>query len=140
MSDYDKDNIFGKILRGEIPSYKVFETEHTLAILDAFPVTPGHALLLPKQLGHQDISTMSEESAADLFAQLPKLCKLMKQATGASAVNVFSNLGADAGQMVFHPHIHVVPRNKDDGVFTLPKSASSMISKEDAEAILKNIA
>jgi diadenosine tetraphosphate (Ap4A) HIT family hydrolase len=45
---YDKDNIFKKIIEGKIPSYKIFETEHVLAILDAFPVVPGHALLLPK--------------------------------------------------------------------------------------------
>ena len=105
MSTYDNDNIFAKILKGEIPSYKIFETDHTVAILDAFPVTKGHALLLPKKIGFQDISEMSEQDSADLFAQLPKLCNLVKKATNAEAVNVFSNLGASAGQMVFHPHI-----------------------------------
>lgn len=137
MSTYDNDNIFAKILKGEIPSYKIFETDHTVAILDAFPVTKGHALLLPKKIGFQDISEMSEQDSADLFAQLPKLCNLVKKATNAEAVNVFSNLGASAGQMVFHPHIHVVPRNKDDGVFTLPKSSSSMIGKEEATGLLE---
>ena len=137
MAAYDNDNIFAKILRGDIPSYKVFETEHTVAILDAFPVTSGHALLLPKKLGFNDISEMSPEESADLFAQLPKLCQMMKAATNAEAVNVFSNLGKSAGQMVFHPHIHVVPRKEGDGVFTLPESAKEMISKDTALALLE---
>jgi len=139
MPTYDENNIFAKIIRGEIPSYKVFETEHTLAILDAFPCTPGHALLLPKKLGYNDISEMPENEAADLFAQLPKLANTMKKAVNADAVNILSNLGGASGQIVFHPHIHVIPRKEGDGLVQHPKNTTGMITKEDAEKVLANV-
>ena len=93
-ADYDKDNIFAKIIRGEIPSYKVFETEHCIAILDAFPMAPGHSLLIPKAEGASDALGMSEESAQHTLKELPRLCRLVKKATGCEAVNVMSNCGA----------------------------------------------
>merc|ERR550537_583883 len=70
MSAYDKNNVFAKILRGEIPSYKIFETEHCMAILDAFPGARGHSLLLPKG-EFATMGEMSAEAAAAVFQELP---------------------------------------------------------------------
>jgi len=75
---------------------------------------------------------MPPDVAAAFLSELPRLCKAVKRATGCQAVNVISNLGADAGQMVFHPHVHVVPRYKDDNMLTMGPSASEMIDKEEA--------
>ncbi len=134
MEEYNLDNIFAKILRGEIPSYKIFETEHSIAILDAFPVVDGHSLLIPKLNGHLDLSTMSENQAMFL-TDLPKLARIVKTATGADSVNIISNLGKNAGQLVFHPHVHVIPRFVEDNLFKWPKSRG-MITEETAKNVL----
>merc|ERR1712113_817592 len=138
MSKYDPNNIFAKIIRGEIPSYKIFETDDVLAILDAFPCAPGHSLLIPKNCEEQSIETMTPEASAKLFAELPKLCQIVKKATKCDAVNVLSNLGAEAGQMVFHPHIHVIPRSSEDGLLKHPPACNGMIDKEDAMKMLES--
>merc|ERR1712048_998035 len=128
---YDPNNIFAKIIRGEIPSYKIFETDDVLAILDAFPVSKGHSLLIPKNCEETSVETMSPEAAAKLFSELPRLCKIVKEATDCDALNVVSNLGKEAGQVVFHPHIHVMPRTADDKLIKLPPAYKGMIDKED---------
>eukprot|EP00435_Cladocopium_sp_Y103_P056731 s144_g19.t1 len=131
-SDYSDDNIFSKIIDGTIPCFKIFETEDTLAFLDAFPKTKGHSVLIPKRKGFTSLESMPPDAAAAFLSELPRLCKAVKRATGCQAVNVISNLGADAGQMVFHPHVHVVPRYKDDNMLTMGPSSTDMIDKEQA--------
>lgn len=127
-------NIFAKILAGEIPSYKIFETEHALAILDAFPITPGHALLLPKH-ACSSITDMPAHVASSVLSELPRLARMVQQATGAPGVNVVTNSGEAAGQVVFHAHIHVIPRFSADGLVALKPSRSSMISSEEVRHI-----
>lgn len=131
-SDYSDDNIFSKIIDGTIPCFKICETEDTLAFLDAFPKTKGHSVLIPKRKGFTSLESMPPDAAAAFLSELPRLCKAVKRATGCQAVNVISNLGADAGQMVFHPHVHVVPRYKDDNMLTMGPSSTDMIDKEQA--------
>lgn len=133
---YDNDNIFAKILRKEIPSFMVFETEHAYAFLDAFPMAKGHSLLIPKASGFRTTYDMDEETAANVLKELPKLCRMVKEATGCEGVNILNNNDATAGQIVFHAHYHVVPRFKDDDLFRAPKSASSMISGDEAKDLL----
>ncbi|EEY57253.1 HIT domain-containing protein, putative [Phytophthora infestans T30-4] len=135
---YDPENIFAKIIKGDIPCYKLFETEHVLAILDAFPVAPGHALLIPKALGFATVTDMTPEVAANLFKELPRLAKAVQAATGADGLNIIQNNGAASGQAVFHAHIHVIPRFDKDGLITLP-NGPSMINKEDGEAMQTKI-
>eukprot|EP00035_Acanthoeca_spectabilis_P022494 m.444076 g.444076 ORF g.444076 m.444076 type:complete len:146 (-) comp19042_c0_seq1:186-623(-) len=137
---YDKGNLFAKIIAGEIPCHKVFETEHALAILDAFPTREGHCLLLPK--GETvDVRDMSEDLAAKALSALPKLTSIVTKATGCSGVNVIANAGADAGQMVFHTHFHVIPRFPDDKEFLgFPPSAKEMISADKAAEVLAKMA
>mmetsp|Transcript_131105 Transcript_131105/g.184874 ORF Transcript_131105/g.184874 Transcript_131105/m.184874 type:complete len:146 (+) Transcript_131105:79-516(+) len=136
---YDKGNIFAKILAGEIPCHKVFETEHALAILDAFPTREGHCLLIPKG-ETMDVRDMSEDHAAKALSALPRLSKAVTKATGCTGVNVIANAGGDAGQMVFHTHFHVIPRFADDKEFLpFPPSAKEMISAEKAAEILAKL-
>ncbi|KAK1931899.1 Protein hit [Phytophthora citrophthora] len=135
---YDPENIFLKIIKGDIPSYKLFETEHVVAILDAFPVAPGHALLLPKAPGFATVLDMTPEVAANVFKELPRLAKAVQAATGASGINIIQNNGKASGQMVFHAHIHVIPRFDDDGLIKLP-SGPGMITKEDGETMQAKI-
>ena len=128
---YDSSNIFAKILRGEIPSHKVFETEHCVAILDAFPMAEGHSLLLPKA-PCISVLDMSADVAAHVLSQLPRLAKLVQAATGAPGVNILQNSGAVAGQVVFHCHFHVIPRFEGDKAVVLKKG----VKLENADAIL----
>ena len=114
--EYDNDNIFSKIIDGTIPCYKVFETEHALAFMDAFPVADGHCLLVPKAKGYPTVMDMPEDIAAHVLKELPRLCKAVKAATGCAGVNIVQNNGEAAGQLVFHAHFHVIPRGVSDEV------------------------
>eukprot|EP00920_Eleutheroschizon_duboscqi_P020269 GHVT01048196.1.p2 GENE.GHVT01048196.1~~GHVT01048196.1.p2 ORF type:complete len:149 (+),score=50.92 GHVT01048196.1:139-585(+) len=123
---YDDGNIFRKILDGEIPSYKVFESASALAILDAFPMVAGHVLVLPKCRAASMLD-MNEEEATQFFGCLPRIANAVKRATGASAVTVLSNCGAAAGQEIGHCHVHLLPRFEGDGLLKLPQSAAKQI-------------
>lgn len=108
MAAYDNQNIFAKILRGEIPSYKVYENEYTFAFLDIMPRSPGHTLVIPKApaRGLLDIS-------ADDFAQVARTTKRIAvaavKAFQADGVIVQQFSEAASGQVVFHLHMHVMP-------------------------------
>jgi diadenosine tetraphosphate (Ap4A) HIT family hydrolase len=101
---YDDDNVFKKIIEGTVPSYKIFETEHALAFLDAFPMVKGHSLLVPKATGYASIIDMPEDVAANVLKELPRLARIVKSATGCDGVNIVQNNHACAGQVVFHVH------------------------------------
>ena len=137
--DYDKDNVFAKIINGKIPCYKIFENNDCIAILDAFPSVTGHSLLIPKNIFKATIMDFNENEAANYLKYIPKLSQIVKNATGCSAVNIISNNGYDAGQRVFHTHFHVIPRFKDDGLFSNPKPSKEMIKSDDAKALLKKM-
>lgn len=102
------DCIFCKIVSGEIPSRKIYEDDAAFVFLDASPWQVGHALVVPKEhsadaLEHPEILTRIAPAVAEVG-------RLAKERLGASAVNLLSNVGADAGQEVFHTHIHIIPR------------------------------
>eukprot|EP00242_Pyramimonas_sp_CCMP2087_P006922 CAMPEP_0198223880 /NCGR_PEP_ID=MMETSP1445-20131203/94485_1 /TAXON_ID=36898 /ORGANISM="Pyramimonas sp., Strain CCMP2087" /LENGTH=146 /DNA_ID=CAMNT_0043902867 /DNA_START=96 /DNA_END=536 /DNA_ORIENTATION=+ len=132
---YDTDNIFKKILAGAVPSYKIFETEHVYAFLDAFPTARGHCLLIPKAEGYATMMDLPEDVAANVFRELPRLARAVKEATGADGVSVIQNSGSAAGQVVFHVHIHVIPRFEGDETVKLAEAKNGMIQKEDALAL-----
>eukprot|EP00916_Digyalum_oweni_P002576 GHVL01004700.1.p1 GENE.GHVL01004700.1~~GHVL01004700.1.p1 ORF type:complete len:115 (+),score=16.56 GHVL01004700.1:188-532(+) len=90
-------------------------------------------LLIPKAEGYATIMDMSEEMAADVMKELPRLAKAVQAATKCDGINLYQNNGASAGQAVFHVHFHVVPRFNNDNLFSLPGPKDGMISKEDGE-------
>jgi len=137
--EYDPENVFAKIIDGKIPCFKVFESKASLAFLDAFPMVEGHTVVVPKLKGYKDITDMPPAKASEFLRDLPGIASAVKQATGATAVNIWQNNGADAGQTVFHPHFHIVPRTKDDALFKYPPSATEMISAEKADPMVKKI-
>lgn len=113
--DHDPACVFCKIVRGEIPSAKVLETDVAVAFLDIHPVNKGHILLVPR-VHHADLSELDQTIAAATAALLPGLCKAVKLATGAAGFNVIINNGEAAGQTIGHGHWHVIPRWSDDSV------------------------
>lgn len=134
VATHDEDNcIFCKIRDGKIPSAKVLETDDALAILDAFPMARGHMLLIPKK-HYSFLEDMPPSEAAQLLQLLPTLSKAVREATGAQGVNIFQNNGGPAGQVVFHVHVHLLPRSEADGLLSFGKSGP-MIAPEEAKEV-----
>jgi histidine triad (HIT) family protein len=105
---YDDSNIFAKIIRGEIPSIKVFEDETILVMMDIFPQSRGHTLVIPKAASRNLLDADPVELSA-ATAYLPRLARAVKAATGADGVRLMQFNEAPAGQTVFHLHFHLIP-------------------------------
>jgi histidine triad (HIT) family protein len=121
MTAYDPDNIFAKILKGEIPCHKLYEDEDTLAFLDIMPRTEGHALVITKEPA-ADLFGVSQEGLGKLMTVVQSLAPKIKEAVGAEGVLIQQFNGAVAGQTVFHLHVHIVPRK--EGVPLRPEGAA----------------
>mgnify|MGYP006291147563 CR=1 FL=1 len=106
---YDHDNIFAKILRGEIPCERLYEDDHTLAFMDIMPQTDGHCLVIPKQPSTGLIDA-DPSVFGPLFVTVQKLAKASKIAMNADGITLMQFNGAAAGQTVFHLHVHILPR------------------------------
>jgi len=117
MAEYDDQNIFAKILRGEMPAHKVYEDEHTLAMMDIMPRTDGHALVLPKAPS-RNIFDIAPDDLARLMAAVQKVARAAKQAFSADGITIQQFNEQAGGQVVFHTHVHVLPRF--DGVALRP--------------------
>ena len=113
MVAYDSNNIFAKILRGELPCYKVYEDERTFAFLDIMPRAPGHALVLPKAAA-RNIFDINPDDLAHVMKVAQKIAQASVQAFGAHGVTIQQFNEGAGGQVVFHLHVHVIPRH--DGV------------------------
>ena len=103
------ETIFSKILRGEIPAHKLYEDEQVLAFLDIAPLSPGHAVVIPKEPA-PTLAQLSDESAAAVGRVLPRICRALQAATGTQAYNVLQNNGRLAHQAVDHVHFHIIPK------------------------------
>ena len=110
-----KDNncIFCKIANGEVPSRTIEENDMFRVVLDVGPATKGHALILPKD-HYTNLYDLPEETAAQVYKMAKKLAIKMKEKLGCDGVNIVQNNESAAGQTVFHFHMHVIPRYKDD--------------------------
>ena len=105
--------VFCKIVNGEIPSYKIYETENTMAFLDISQNTIGHTLVIPKR--HvENIFCLDEETSKELFVSVTKTAKILKEKLGFENANLLNNNGPLAGQVVNHYHIHIIPRYGND--------------------------
>ena len=106
---YDPNNIFAKILRGELPKVAVYEDDATLALMDIMPSCEGHTLVITKEAA-EGILDLSPESAAALIKTTQKVAKAVKKGLGASGVMLVQLNGAAAGQSIPHIHFHILPR------------------------------
>jgi histidine triad (HIT) family protein len=108
---YDSNNIFAKILRGEIPSHKVYEDAHTLAFMDVMPQAPGHVLVVPKAAS-RNLLDADPEALAQTIPVVQTIANAVKEAFDADGVFVCQFNEPAAGQTVFHLHFHVIPRHE----------------------------
>ncbi len=107
------ETIFGKILTGEIPSFKVYEDDYVYAFLDISQVTKGHTLLIPKKASANIFET-DEETMKHIGAALPKVANAIKRAFNPDGLNIIQNNGEFTDQSVFHIHFHLIPRYEND--------------------------
>jgi histidine triad (HIT) family protein len=109
------DCIFCKIIAGDIPSYKIYEDDDTLAFLDITQTSKGHTLLVPKKHAN-NLLEMSTSEITTLFSKIGIITKKFTKQLGATGMNILQNNTEIAGQSVFHTHIHLIPRySKNDG-------------------------
>ena len=128
---YDPDNIFAKILRGEIPSFKLFEDAATFAFLDIMPRADGHLLVIPKTPARNLLDASPEQIVA-VMATVQKLSHAVMQAFGGDGVTIQQFNEAAGGQEVFHLHVHVLPRQ--DGVSLSPPGVMADMDELKANA------
>ncbi|MFZ2593912.1 MAG: HIT family protein [Minisyncoccia bacterium] len=118
------DCVFCKIADKSIPSHIVYEDENVLAFLDVKPIHSGHTLVIPKEHS-RNIFDISKENWQHTAEVVRSLAVSVKEAVGADGINLIMNNEGAAGQEVFHPHIHIIPRFEGDGISTMPERVSS---------------
>ena len=109
------DCIFCKLSNGEIPTNSIYEDDKFNVIMDASPASKGHCIILPKTHA-ANIYELPEEYAREIFVVAKKCAKVLKETLQCDGLNVLQNNGEVAGQTVFHLHVHLIPRYKDDQV------------------------
>ncbi|MDF0733202.1 HIT family protein [Pseudomonas entomophila] len=108
--DYDSQNIFAKIIRGELPCYKLHEDDDVLVFLDLFPQSFGHTLLIPKHAKARNLLELDADSLTKLTLAVQKVARVLTDELQPDGVQIAQFNGAAAGQTVFHIHMHVIPR------------------------------
>jgi histidine triad (HIT) family protein len=119
-SGYDPNNVFAKILRGELPAYKVYEDDKSFAFLDIMPRAPGHALVIPKNSA-RNILDIDPDDLAHVVKVAQKIAKAAVKVFGADGITVQQFNESAGGQVVFHFHLHVIPRK--EGVAMKPPAS-----------------
>ena len=133
MPSYDPNNIFAKILRGELPCYKVYEDDKVLAFLDIMPRSPGHTLVLPKTPA-RNILDIGAIDLVHVVTTAQRVAKAAMKAFSADGITIQQFSEPAGGQVVFHLHVHVMPRH--EGVMLLPPASR----KEDGKVLEANAA
>jgi histidine triad (HIT) family protein len=131
MTTYDPNNIFAKIVRGEFPCHKVYEDEHVLAFLDIMPRAPGHTLVIPKAPA-RNILDISPDDYAYVARGAHKIAAAAMKAFHADGITIQQFNEAAGGQVVFHLHMHVMPRQ--NGIALLPPASH----REDVQVLEDN--
>ncbi|MCM3690280.1 HIT family protein [Neobacillus niacini] len=133
------DCIFCKIVNGEIPAAKVFENEHVMAFLDISQVTKGHTLVIPK-VHKENLFELTPNIAKNLFESVPEIANALKEEYKPLGLNLVNNNGEQAGQTVFHFHVHLIPRyGQGDGFGAVWKSNTSDYTPQTLKEMAENI-
>ena len=109
------DCIFCKIVAGDLPAYKLYEDDDFFAFLDIRPVNKGHCLVIPKK-HYVRLTDMPDELLAKELPLVKRIADAVTQATGIKDFDILNTNGAEAGQVVFHHHMHIIPRKSGDGM------------------------
>src|SRR5438270_1191466 len=107
---YDEDNVFAKILRGEIPAARIFEDEATLAFMDAFPQSRGHCLVIHRTARARNLLDVELPALNAMMATVQRVARAVRAALNPDGIVITQFNGAASGQTVFHLHVHIIPR------------------------------
>lgn len=135
---YDPDNVFAKMLRGEIPTAKIFEDDEVLAFMDLFPQSKGHCLVVSKRSQARNLLEVEPERLCGLMLGVQKLTRGVRDALQPDGIVVTQFNGAPAGQTVFHLHVHVIPRW--EGVPLGRHASGQPADAQELQALAKKIA
>ena len=134
MPSYDQNNIFAKILRGELPCHKVYEDDKSLAFLDIMPRAPGHTLVIPKAPA-RNILDVAPDDLAHVMAIAQKIARAQIKVFGADGITLQQFNESAGGQVVFHLHVHVIPRH--EGIAMKPPASVKAEPSELSDQALK---
>ena len=134
---YDRDNIFAKILRGEMPSAKVYEDEAVLAFMDVFPQSRGHTLVVPKSEA-RNLLDIEPEALQALILRVQRIARAVREALQPDGLTITQFNGAAGGQTVFHLHFHIIPRY--EGQTLGGHGGGGMADKEELAKLAQAIA
>ena len=135
---YDDDNLFAKILRGEVPSVKVHEDDVALAFMDLFPQSRGHTLVVPKGMKAKNFLEMPEASVGPYLERVQRIAKAVTKALEPDGLVVAQYNGTPGGQTIFYPHFHIIPRY--EGVALAGHAHQKRSEIPELEAIARSIA
>ena len=133
---YDAGNIFAKILRGEMPTVKVYEDDHVLAFMDVFPQARGHTLVIPKHSTARNFLDEAPEVIGPLMLGVQRVAQAVRAALNPDGLVITQFNGAPAGQTVFHLHFHIIPRW--EGV-ALARHGQGMADMDELKALAAQI-
>ena len=136
MNDKAK-SVFSRIIDGEIPSHKLYEDEFVYSFLDLNPLSPGHALVVPKEPA-KTLDELSEQSAQAIGRVLPKLSRAILKATKTKEFNILQNNGPNAFQSVFHVHFHIIPKIPGGPGLEIP-FVTSPLDQDEARSLTAEI-
>ncbi|WP_417663043.1 HIT family protein [Pseudomonas sp.] len=137
--DYDSQNIFAQIIRGDAPCYKLYEDDDVLAFLDVFPQSFGHSLVIPKRCAARNMLDIDAESLCKVMQVVQKITRALVDELQPAGVQVAQFNGAPAGQTVFHIHMHVIPRfaGEDLGIHASAKADASELETLQARLVTR---
>lgn len=130
---YDHNNVFAKILRGELPAHTVYSDDHCMAFMDLMPQAPGHTLVIPKAPA-ENLFDVPEESLRHTIAATQRVAAAVKKAFSAEGIMIAQLNGPAAGQTVFHLHFHIIPRSggADLGIHAQEMADSEQLAEHAA--------
>ncbi|MEM1036115.1 MAG: HIT family protein [Pseudomonadota bacterium] len=134
---YDPDNIFAKILRGDMPSVTVFEDDIALAFMDVFPQAEGHTLVIPKGVEARNLLEMPRDKLGAYMERVQTVAKAVEAGLNPDGIIITQFNGAPAGQTVFHLHFHIIP--KTDGSTLKGHAQGGMADPETLEKVAEKI-
>ncbi|XP_030547814.1 adenylylsulfatase HINT3 [Rhodamnia argentea] len=143
-----KDCVFCCIIRGESPAFKLYEDEKCLCILDSNPLSHGHSLIIPKS-HYSSLEATPPNVVAAMCSKVPFIGSAIMRAAGCDSFNLLVNNGAAAGQVIFHTHIHIIPRKASDCLWTseslrrrpltFNQNASQLVNRVREELSISNV-
>lgn len=140
-AQYDPQNIFAQIIRGDAPCYKLYEDDEVLAFLDLFPQSFGHALVIPKRSAACNILDVDTDALCHMMRVVQRLTRVITAELQPDGVQIAQFNGAPAGQTVFHIHVHIIPRFAGEGLGIHAAGKADPAALEQLQArLLKRIA